>query len=104
MRQFGDFVVPKGCHAVFIYGVSMHLIRMLVSPLGVFQRLPGVLLPGLAILFLMSFRGDTMRVGGHIVQLGCSLMILVMRSVVITSRHYRLSISPDLVWASFAIL
>jgi hypothetical protein len=27
------------------------------------------------------------RVGGAIVQLGSSLMVLVMRSVVITSRH-----------------
>jgi hypothetical protein len=87
MRQFGDVAVPKGCDAVFIYGVSMHLLGMLVSPLGVFQSLPGVLLPGLAILLLMGFRSDSMCMGGTIVQFGSALMILVMRSVVITSRH-----------------
>jgi hypothetical protein len=87
MGQFGDIVVAKGCDAVFIDSASAHLRGVLVSPVGVFQSLPGVFLPGLAILFLMGFRSATMRVGGKIVQFGGSLMILVMRSVAITSRH-----------------
>jgi hypothetical protein len=87
MRQFGDFLVAKDRDPVFIHGVSMHLFGMLVSPLGVFQSLPGVLLPGLVILFLVGFCSATMCMGGTIVQLGSALMVFVMRSVVITSRH-----------------
>jgi hypothetical protein len=87
MRQPGDIGVPEGYDAVFIYGVAVHLRSMPVSLFGVFQSLPGNLLPGFVILLLMGFRRGTMRVGCAIVQLGSSLMILVMRSVVITSRH-----------------
>jgi hypothetical protein len=104
MSQPGDIIVRKGRDAVFIDGVLVHLPGMLVSPLGVLKRLPGELLPGLVILFLMSFRSATMRMGSAIVQLGSSLMTLVMRSVIITGGHYRLAISPDFVWASFASL
>jgi hypothetical protein len=44
-------------------------------------------------------------VRGDIVQLGRPLMILVMRSVVISSGHnYTATIRPDLLWASFASL
>ena len=87
MSQLGDVLVPKDRDAVFIHSVPVRLLGMLVSLLGVLKSLPGVLLPGLVILFLMGFRSATMSVGGAIVQLGSSLMILVMRSVVITSRH-----------------
>jgi hypothetical protein len=87
MRQPGDIVVPKHRDAVFIYSAPVWLPGMLVSPFGVFKSLPGVFLPGLVVLFLMGFRSTTMRVGGTIVQLGSPLVILVMRSVVITSRH-----------------
>jgi hypothetical protein len=52
-----------------------------------FKSLSGGLLSGLVILFLMGFRSATVRVGGAVVQLGGSLMILVMRSVVVTNRH-----------------
>jgi hypothetical protein len=45
-----------------------------------------------------------MSVGGTIVQLGGALMILVVRSVVIASRHYRGLICPDLLCASRASL
>jgi len=41
----------------------------------------------MVILFFMGFRSATMSVGGTIVQLSGSLMIFVMRSVVIASRH-----------------
>jgi hypothetical protein len=65
----------------------MRLLGVLVRYLGVLKSLPGALLPGLVILFLMGFRGTTMSVGGAIVQLGGALMIFVVRSVVIASRH-----------------
>ena len=63
-----------------------------------------MLFTGLVILFLMSFGGSTMCVGGSIVQLGSSLMIIVMRSVVITTILYKLTISPDFDRVSSAIL
>jgi hypothetical protein len=87
MGQPGDIVVPEGYDAVFIHKFPVRLRGMPVSLLGVFQSLPGELLPGLVILFLMSFRCATVCMGRTIVQLGGSLMVLVMRSVVITSRH-----------------
>jgi hypothetical protein len=70
--------VPKGRDAVPIHSVPVHLLGMLVSLLGMLKSLPGALLPGLMILFLMGFRRAAMRVGGAIVQLGSSLMILVV--------------------------
>jgi hypothetical protein len=45
-----------------------------------------------------------MSVRRKVVQLSGALMILVMRSVVIASRHYRGLICPDLLWASMASL
>ena len=85
MRQPGNIVVPKDRDAMFIHSVPV--LGMLTGTFGVFKSLPRVLLAGLVILFLMGFRSATMRVRGTIVQLSSSLMILVMRSVVITSRH-----------------
>jgi hypothetical protein len=87
MSQLHDVVVPEGWDAVLIHGALVHLLGMLVSLLGVFKSSPGALLPGLVILFLMGFRSASMCVRGAIVQLGSPLMILVIRSVVITSRH-----------------
>jgi hypothetical protein len=87
MGQYGDLGVAKDGDAVFIHGNSAHLLGMPVSILGMFQSLPGPLLPGLMILFLMGFRGTAMSVGRTVVQLGGSLVIFVVRSVVITSRH-----------------
>jgi hypothetical protein len=72
---------------MFIHRGPMRLLGMLVRFLGVLKSLPGALLPGLVILLLMGFRGATMSVGGLIVQLGGALMIFVVRSVVIASRH-----------------
>ena len=79
--------MPKDRDAVFIHGTPMRLPRPLKSLLGVFQSLPGELLPGLVILLLMGFRGTTMSVCGIVVQLSGPLMIFVMRSVAITCRH-----------------
>jgi hypothetical protein len=87
MSQFGNVGVPKGRDAVFINRFPVRLRGMLVSLFRVFQSLPGELLAGLVILLFMSFRSATMCVGRIIVQLGSSLMILEMRSVIITSRH-----------------
>jgi hypothetical protein len=87
MSQRGDILVPKIGDAVFVHSGQMRLLGMLVSLLGVLKSLPGALLPGLAILLLMSFRGTPMSVGGTIVQLSGALMVFVMRSVVIASRH-----------------
>ena len=78
---------PKIAMPCSFTACPVRLLGMLVSLLGVLQSPPGALLPGLVILFLMGFRGATMSVGGAIVQLGGPLMIFVMRSVVITSRH-----------------
>ena len=79
--------MPKDREAVFIHSVPVHLLGMLVSLLGVLKSLPGVFLSGLVILFLVRFRGSAMSMGGTLVQLSGSLMILVMRSVVIARRH-----------------
>jgi hypothetical protein len=51
--------------------------------------LPGLLLTGFVVLFLMGFSGTTMRAGGAVVQIGSSLMVLVMRSVFVTVRHLK---------------
>jgi hypothetical protein len=94
MRQRRDFLVPKCGDAVFIHSVSVRLFGMLVGLPGVLKRPPGELLPCLVVLFLMSFRSATMSVGGTVVQLSGSLMIFVMRSVVITSRHLETHYPP----------
>jgi hypothetical protein len=71
--------VPERRDAVLIHRAPVYLLGMLVSLLGVLKSLPGALVPGLVVLFLMGFRGAAMRVCGGIVQLGSSLMIIVMR-------------------------
>ena len=73
--------------AVFVYSSPRELCGMPISPLRVFKSLPGVLPSGLMILFRMGFRCAAVRMGGNVVQLGGPLVILVMRSVVITIRH-----------------
>ncbi len=87
MRQLGNLVVAKSRHAVFIHSLPMGLLGTSMSLLGVLKSLPGNLVPCTVILFLMGFSSAAMRVRRPVVQLGSSLMILVMRSVVITSRH-----------------
>jgi hypothetical protein len=78
ISQRRDVLVPKDREAVFVYRGPVRLLGMLVSLLGMLESLPGALLPGLMILFLMGFGGTTMSVGGAIVQLGGALMIFVM--------------------------
>ena len=85
--QFGDFAVPKDRDAVFIHRLPVHSRGVVVSPLGVLKSLPGVFLSGLVILLFVHLRSSAMSMSGTLVQLGGSLMILEMRSVVITLGH-----------------
>jgi hypothetical protein len=87
MSQRRNLAMPKGRDAVLIHRALVRLLGMLVRLLGVLQSPPGEFLPGLVILFLMGLRGATMSVRGAIVQLGGSLMVFVVGSVVVTSGH-----------------
>ena len=87
MRERRNLFVTEDREAMNTERVPMRLPGLLKRLLGMLQRLPGVFLPGLVVLFLMGFRGAAMSVGGTVVQLGGALMILVVRSVVIASRH-----------------
>ncbi len=87
MSQDRYVLVPEHRDAVFVQKAPVRLLGMLVSLLGVLQSTPGALLPGFVILFLVGFGGATVGVRGGVVQLGGPLMIFVMRSVVVTSRH-----------------
>ena len=78
MSQCGGVLVSKGCDSVVIHSVSMRLPSMLVSLSGVFKGPPGKLLARLMVSFLMRFRGTAVSVGGQVVQLRSSLMVLVM--------------------------
>lgn len=73
----------------------MRLLGLLMRFLGMFESLPGELLPGEVILLLMGYSGTSVSVRGKVVQLRGSLMILVVRSVVITSRHFKDSLSAQ---------
>ena len=81
---------------------TMNLRRALMSDARVLQRLPRQLLSRQVVLLAMLLRGATMGVRRAIVQLGGSLVILVMRSVVISRRHITASrsarISCGLPW------
>jgi hypothetical protein len=82
MRECGDFGVPECGDAV------PHRGRLCVSVglLGVLKRLPGMLVPGKVILVGMLL-GNPMCMRCGVVQFGGALMILVVRAVVISSRH-----------------
>src|ERR1017187_7900246 len=82
--QGGDVFVPEGGDAM----PHRNCLSMLMSLLGVLQRLPRVLLPGQVIL-LSVLLGNTMHVGGLVVQFGGPLVVLVVRSVVIARRHFK---------------
>ena len=89
ISQLGNVRVPEDREAVLIHLIPMRLPSVLVRLLRVLKSLPGEFLAALVILFLMRFRSTTMSVGGAIVQLCSSLMIFVMRSVVISCRHFK---------------
>jgi hypothetical protein len=65
----------------------VHLTGVLVSLLGVLKSLPGVFVSRFVLLLFVGIRGGAMSMSGTLVQLGGSLMILVMRSVVLTLGH-----------------
>ena len=82
MSQCGDVVVPESGDAV----PDCSRVGLSVGLLGVLKRLPGMLVPGKVILVAMLV-GNPVGVSGIVVQFGGELMVLVVRSVVIASRH-----------------
>ena len=87
MGQDGDVFVPKHGDAMFVHYALVRLPGVLVSLQGVLQSLPGALLPGFVVLLFVGFGGASVSVRGKVVQLGGPLMVLVVRSVIISSRH-----------------
>ncbi len=82
--------MSKGCDVIVSEGGDAmsrdHRLRVLVRLLGVLQGLPGMFLSSL--VFLLSLRlGDPVSMRGGVVQFRGSLMVLIVRSVVIASRH-----------------
>jgi hypothetical protein len=59
----------------------MSFLRQLESLGGMFQRLPGMFLPGLVIFFSMMRRGRTVRVGGKFMEFGSSLVRIVWHGI-----------------------
>ena len=82
MSQSGDVSVPECSYAMS----ACRGLRLLMSFLGVLEGLTGMLVPGQVILFPLLF-ANPMSMGGRVVQFGCPLVVFVMRSVVVTSRH-----------------
>ena len=60
-----------------------------------FQGPSGLFVTRGVILFSVLLHGAVMRVSRGVVQFSGALVVLVVRSVVIASGHYRLSIRPD---------
>lgn len=59
----------------------MSFLRQLESLGGMFQRLPGMLLPGLMIFFSMMRRGSAVRVGGEFMEFSSSLVRIVWHGI-----------------------
>ena len=79
-------------------------VTMLMGVLRVLKSLPRMLVSRLVILFSLLLR-NPMGMRGAVVQFGGALMVLVVRSIVISSGHDQiLTIWPDLVWTSLASL
>jgi len=99
MRQCRDFIMPEGHDAV-----SGRRLRHLMRPFRVFEGLPGMLVSSLMLLLPMLFT-SAVSVGSQIVQLSSALMVFVVGSVVVSRGHcQRVTIWPELVWASWASL
>ncbi len=82
MSQSRYFLVTEGNKPGLV-----QLLRKQVSFPRMFQRLTGDLVARLAILFVVALRRRAVCVGRDVVQLSGSLMILVMRSIVVTCGH-----------------
>jgi hypothetical protein len=91
MSQCGDLVMTKQSDAVFIHPFPSQEIGMLDGLLRMLQGLPAALMPSLVILFLVGFRRTAVGVGGAVMQLCRALMIFVVRSIIVTSRHLECS-------------
>jgi hypothetical protein len=78
MRPRRDFVMSEG---------RDHVLCMLMSGLGVLQRLPGMLVPRQVILLPALLVRGAMGMRGDIVKFRRPLVVFVMRSVVIARRH-----------------
>jgi hypothetical protein len=81
MSQSRDFIVSESGDTM-----SNHGLRKLVRLLGVLEGFPGMLVSRQVFLFPLLLAG-AVGMGGEVVQLGGSLMIFVMRSVVISCGH-----------------
>ncbi len=81
MGQCGNFVMPEGWDAM-----AGHRLGRLVRSFRMFESLPGMLVSAEVFLFPLLFHG-AVGMRGKVVQLGGPLMIFVMGSVVISSRH-----------------
>ena len=57
-----------------------------MRPLGVFERLPGMLVSGLMFRLPLLFTG-AVGMGGEVVQLGGTLMVFVVGAVIVSGRH-----------------
>jgi hypothetical protein len=87
MRQRGDVRMSKDPEAVLIHRLPVRQLTVLLSVSRVFKGLSGDLTPCLVVLLFVGFRGAPMRMGRNVMQLGGPLVVLVVRSVVVTSRH-----------------
>jgi hypothetical protein len=82
MRQGSDFPMPESGDAVphrCFMTLQLVLLRML-------KRLPGMLVSREMFLFSILF-AHPMRVGGAVFQFGGALVVLEMRSVIVSGRH-----------------
>jgi hypothetical protein len=98
-----DFMCAGGNLFMTERSDAMDIRRVLVSVFGVLKSLPGMLRAGQVFLLLFMLFRCAMGVRGNVVEFRRPLMILIVRSVVIACRHsQRLTICPDLAWASLA--
>jgi hypothetical protein len=97
-----DVFVSKTIGAVSDHVLLMSLLRMPARLLRVLKCAPRKLMPGFVILLFMSFGRDAVSVRGFVVQLGGSLMILVVRSVVVSGGHSEFSYLTGLIMRLFS--
>lgn len=92
MSEGGDVRVAEGGDAVS-HGRREGLFMGIP---GMLEGLPGRLAPR-EVLVIAMLRGNIVGMGGDVVQFGCPLVILVVRSVVKSSRHLELPYAARLI-------
>ena len=97
MRASGDFGVPESGALLLL----LNLGGTLKGGSRVLERLPRSLLARQMFLLSVLLGGAAVRVRGPIVQFRGTLVILVMRSIVITRRHIKVSRSAR-IWRGLA--